>query len=87
MHQAETSCRGLVCSCRPCTQLETDLTRLVPPVRRVPPPPRAVAVRPIFLDTALNYIQPPDLSHRLPKKQAAEAQGTFSRLFGGWGAR
>ncbi|KAI7837680.1 hypothetical protein COHA_008473 [Chlorella ohadii] len=54
---------------------------------RVPPPPRAVAVRPIFLDTALNYIQPPDLSHRLPKKQAAEAQGTFSRLFGGWGAR
>ncbi|PRW56110.1 Signal recognition particle subunit SRP68 isoform A [Chlorella sorokiniana] len=54
---------------------------------RIPPAPHAVPVRPIFLDTALNYIQPPDLSHRLPKKQAAEAQGTFSRLFGGWGAR
>ena len=52
--------------------------------RRVPPPPAPVPVRPIFLDTALNYVTPPDLSHRLPKKAAAEAQGTFSRLFGGW---
>ncbi|KAL4457792.1 hypothetical protein ABPG75_012657 [Micractinium tetrahymenae] len=53
---------------------------------RVPPPLRTVPVRPIFLDTALNYIQAPDLSHRLPAKQAAPAgQGTFSRLFGGWG--
>ncbi len=26
-------------------------------IRRVPPPLRAVPVRPIFLDTALNYIQ------------------------------
>jgi hypothetical protein len=45
-------------------------------------------VRPIVLDTALNYIQAPDLSHRLPKKQqaaAAAGTGTFSRLFG-WGS-
>lgn len=48
---------------------------------RIPPPLSTVPVRPIFLDTALTYIQPPDLSHRLPKKQAAEAAGTFSRLF------
>lgn len=51
---------------------------------RVPPPLGAVPVRPIFLDTALNYVAAPDLSHRLPKKAAAEAAGTFSRLFGGW---
>ena len=54
------------------------------PLRSIPPLPRPVPVRPIFLDTALTFIQAPDLSHRLPKKTAAEAQGTFSRLFGGW---
>ncbi|KAI3436731.1 hypothetical protein D9Q98_006146 [Chlorella vulgaris] len=52
---------------------------------RLPPALRTVPFRPIFLDTALNYIQAPDLTHRLPaKQQQPAAQGTFSRLFGGW---
>jgi hypothetical protein len=54
-------------------------------VCRLPPALRTVPFRPIFLDTALNYIQAPDLTHRLPaKQQQPAAQGTFSRLFGGW---
>jgi hypothetical protein len=51
----------------------------------VPPALRPVPFRPLFLDTALTFIQPPDLSHRLPAKQATPAaQGALSRLFGGW---
>lgn len=57
------------------------------PRRRVPPRPRLVAVRPIVLDAALNYIQYPSLEKRLPPKEpkeAAAAGGMVSRLFG-WG--
>jgi hypothetical protein len=39
-------------------------------------------VRPIVLDAALGYVQPPSLVHRLPQQQA---KGVVSRLFG-WGA-
>jgi hypothetical protein len=52
---------------------------------RVPPAPQPVPFRPIFLDTALNYIRAPDLGHRLPAKQQQPAvAGALSRLFGGW---
>ncbi|EFN58517.1 hypothetical protein CHLNCDRAFT_140581 [Chlorella variabilis] len=52
---------------------------------RMPPALRTVPFRPIFLDTALNYIQAPDLTHRLPaKQQQPAATGALSRLFGGW---
>lgn len=61
-----------------------------PRIARLPPHPPLVPVRPIVLDTALMCIEPPNIEHRAPKKQAAvekQAQGTgmVSRLFG-WGS-
>ena len=54
------------------------------PARLAPIPPRlqAIPVRPFLLDSALNYIEPPDLSHRIPKQ---EKKSTIGRLFG-WGS-
>lgn len=50
----------------------------------MPPRPVAVAVRPFMLDSALTYVQPPNLEHRFRKE---EAKSTFSRIFTGWGAK
>lgn len=56
---------------------ETEPARLAP----LPPRLQPIAARPFLLDCALNYIKPPDLSHRLPKE---EKKSTIGRLFG-WG--
>lgn len=57
-------------------------------IARIPPNPPLVAVRPIVLDTALMCIEPPNVEHRVSKKQAgtgsAAQGGMVSRLFG-WG--
>ena len=55
------------------------------PARLAPIPPRLqlLQAKPFLLDCALDYIKPPDLSHRIPKEEKKSAIG---RLFG-WGAR
>jgi hypothetical protein len=47
------------------------------------PWPQSVAVRPFLLDSALSFVQPPPLEHRVQKE---EAKSTFSRIFT-WGAK
>ena len=50
---------------------------------RVPPALHTLPVRPIVLDTALNYVEAPSLEHRLPKKQQGQQGSSMvSRLFG-----
>lgn len=46
---------------------------------------QAVPLRPILLDSALEYVQPPSLEHRLDKQPAARS--LTSRLWGGWGVK
>ena len=46
---------------------------------------QAIPVRPIVLDSALEYVTPPPLDHRLDKQPAARS--LTSRLWGGWGAK
>ncbi|KAF8071382.1 SRP68 [Scenedesmus sp. PABB004] len=50
---------------------------------------RAIAPRPIMLDSAAAEVAYPDLGHRVKRRKtaaAAGATGTLSRLFGGWGS-
>ena len=42
---------------------------------------QSIAVRPFMLDSALSFVQPPSLEHRVKKE---EAKSTFSRMFT-WG--
>ena len=58
---------------------ETEPPRLAP----IPPRLTPIPMRPFLLDCALNYIKPPDLSHRIPKE---EKKSTIGRLFG-WGTK
>ena len=44
---------------------------------------QSVAVRPFMLDSALSFVQPPSLEHRVKKE---EAKSTFSRIFT-WGGK
>jgi len=53
-----------------------------PQLAPIPPRMHPIPVRPFLLDCALNYIQPPDLSARIPKQEKKSAIG---RIFG-WGS-
>lgn len=53
-----------------------------PKLAPIPPRLQPIPVRPFLLDCALNYIQPPDLTARIPKQ---EKTSTIGRIFG-WGA-
>ena len=44
---------------------------------------QSIAVRPFMLDSALSFVQPPSLEHRVKKE---EAKSTFSRMFT-WGGK
>lgn len=44
---------------------------------------QSVAVRPFMLDSALSFVEPPSLEHRIKKE---EAKSTFSRIFT-WGGK
>ena len=44
---------------------------------------QSMAVRPFMLDSALSFVQPPSLDHRVQKE---EAKSTFSRIFT-WGGK
>ncbi|CAL5220684.1 g2733 [Coccomyxa viridis] len=58
---------------------ESQPARIYP----VPPPLQSLAVRPFMLDSALSFVQPPSLEHRVKKE---EAKSTFSRIFT-WGGK
>ena len=44
---------------------------------------QSIAVRPFMLDSALSFVLPPSLEHRVKKE---EAKSTFSRMFT-WGGK
>lgn len=59
----------------------------VPRIFRIPSLFEAIPVQPITLDTAQQFIEEPDLSHRCPKKAETAAASTsvvsgFRSLFG-----
>lgn len=58
---------------------DTEPPRLAP----IPPRLQLLQAKPFLLDCALDYIQAPDLSHRIPKEAK---KSTIGRLFG-WGPK
>lgn len=44
------------------------IDKLCKKIKRVPPPLYSIPMRPILLDTAFNYIEAPNIEHRLPKE-------------------